>query len=67
MFNLKSSAKCLLAISALGMFSVVAVADDASIRKNLKERFPNFPAIDEVSKTPIPGIFEVRVLSLIHI
>ena len=27
----------------------------------LKERFPNFPAIDEVSKTPIPGIFEVRV------
>lgn len=63
MFNLKNSAKRLLAISAFGMFSVVAVADDASIRKNLKERFPNFPAIDEVSKTPIPGIFEVRVNS----
>ena len=49
MFNLKNSAKRLLAISAFGMFSVVALADDASIRKNLKERFPNFPAIDEVS------------------
>jgi thiol:disulfide interchange protein DsbC len=38
-----------------------ALADEASIRKNLAERLPNFPPIDEVSKTPIPGIYEVRV------
>jgi len=37
------------------------VADEAAIRKNLPERLPNFPAIDEVSKTPIPGIYEVRL------
>jgi thiol:disulfide interchange protein DsbC len=38
-----------------------AQADEASIRKNLTERLPNFPPIDEISKTPIPGIFEVRI------
>ena len=36
-------------------------ADEASIRKNLAERLPNFPAIDEVSKTAIPGIYELRI------
>ena len=36
-------------------------ADEASIRKNLAERLPNFPAIDEVTKTAIPGIYELRV------
>lgn len=38
-----------------------ALADEAAIRKNLAERLPNFPPIDEVSKTPIPGIFELRI------
>ena len=38
-----------------------ATANEALIRKNLMERFPSFPTIDEVSKTSIPGIFEVRV------
>jgi thiol:disulfide interchange protein DsbC len=38
-----------------------ALADEVSIRKNLAERLPNFPKIDEVSKTPIPGLFEVRI------
>jgi len=36
-------------------------ADEASIRKNLAERLPNFPAIDEVTRTAIPGIYELRV------
>lgn len=39
----------------------LAYADEASIRKTLTERLPNFPPIDEISKTPIPGIFEVRI------
>lgn len=48
------------ALLALAM-PLAALADEAAIRKNLPERLPNFPVIDEVSKTPIPGIFEVRI------
>lgn len=39
----------------------LAHAQEAAIRKNLAERLPNFPKIDEVSKTPINGVYEVRV------
>jgi thiol:disulfide interchange protein DsbC len=38
-----------------------AWAQDALIRKNLAERLPHFPKIDEISKTPIPGLYELRV------
>jgi thiol:disulfide interchange protein DsbC len=38
-----------------------AFAQEAVIRKNLAERLPNFPPIDEVTKTPIPGLYEVRI------
>jgi len=38
-----------------------AFAQEAAIRKNLAERLPNLPKIDEVSKTPMPGLYEVRV------
>ena len=31
------------------------------IRKNLAERLPNLPKIDEISKTPVPGLYEVRI------
>ena len=37
-----------------------AFAQEAAIRKNLAERLPNFPKIDEVVKSPIPGLYEVR-------
>jgi thiol:disulfide interchange protein DsbC len=36
------------------------LAQEAAIRKALTERLPNLPRIDEISKTPIPGLFEVR-------
>ena len=36
-------------------------AQENVIRKNLPERLPNLPSIDEVSKTPMPGLFEVRI------
>jgi len=48
-------AACALALAG------VVWADEASIRKNLAERLPNFPPIDEVSKTAIPGIYELRL------
>jgi thiol:disulfide interchange protein DsbC len=37
------------------------LAQEAAIRKNLSERLPNLPKIDEVSKTAIPGVYEVRI------
>jgi thiol:disulfide interchange protein DsbC len=37
-----------------------ALADDAAIRKAIAERYPEFPKIDEISKTPIPGLYELR-------
>ncbi len=46
---------------ALAVLGGTAGADEAAIRKNLAERLPSFPKIDEVSKTPIPGLFEVRI------
>ena len=36
-------------------------AQEAVIRKNLTERLPNLPKIDEVSKAPMAGLFELRV------
>ena len=61
MFALKTVSRQLLAAVALGLCSWAALADDAAIRKNLAERLPNLPAIDEISKTPMAGLFEVRV------
>ena len=51
----------LSAVLILSACSVSAMADEATIRKNLIERLPNLPAIEEVSKTPMAGLFEVRV------
>lgn len=36
-------------------------ADDNAIRKNFAERFPDWPKIDEIVKTPIPGLYEIRL------
>ena len=38
-----------------------AGAQEATLRKNLTERLPQLQKIEEVSKTPMPGLFEVRV------
>ena len=45
----------------LGLVTLAAHAQEAAIRKNLAERIPQFKNIDEVTKTAIPGIFEIRV------
>jgi thiol:disulfide interchange protein DsbC len=37
-----------------------AFADEAAIRKSLTERFANLPKIDEVTRSPVPGLWEVR-------
>jgi thiol:disulfide interchange protein DsbC len=55
---IKGAAAALLL--ALGVTAAVH-ANDAVIRKNLAERLPLLGKIDEINKTPMPGIFEVRV------
>jgi len=57
---MKSIVKTLLA-SALALACLGAFAQEAAIRKNISERIPALKSIDEVSKTAIPGIFEIRV------
>ena len=47
----------LSALSGLAM----AQGEEAQIRKNLKERMPQIQPIDEVRRTPMPGLFELRV------
>jgi thiol:disulfide interchange protein DsbC len=49
---------CLIALIAT--LSLGAMAQEAAIRKNLAERLPNLPKIDQVSETPVKGIYEVR-------
>lgn len=48
-------------LALLAALSLGAMAQEAAIRKNLAERLPNLPRIDEVSKTPMNGLFEVRI------
>ena len=49
----------LIAIAALSMNPTFA--QEATLRKNLSERLPNLPKIDEVSKTPMNGLYELRM------
>ena len=56
--KLLPAALCILALLA---GAADALAQEAAIRKNLPERLPNLPKIDEITKTPIPGIWEVRL------
>jgi len=60
---MKHPVRPLFAALALLMFgsALSATAGEAEIRKNLAARIPQFAKIDEVTKAPIPGLYEVRV------
>ena len=47
-------------VLALGL-APFAFADEAAIRKNISERVPDFPKIDEITKAAVPGLYEIRV------
>jgi thiol:disulfide interchange protein DsbC len=51
----------LAAFVALGLAAAVHAQDTNAIRKTLTERLPLLGKIDEVTKSPMPGLFEVRV------
>lgn len=47
--------------SALVLWTLAAPAQEAAIRKSLTTHYPQLKAIDEVRKTPISGLYEVRI------
>ena len=51
----------LAALLAALLLAGLAQADEAAIRKAIPERLPQLGKIDEVNKTPMAGLFEVRV------
>lgn len=46
---------------ALALLSGLSLAQEAVIRKNLADRLPALPKIDEVKLSPMPGLWEVRI------
>lgn len=51
----------LLAALALALPLTAALAQEADLRKTLGQRLPSLSNIDEVSKTPMQGVYEIRV------
>jgi len=49
-----------LALIALALCAS-CFAQEALIRKNIAQRFPELKAIDEVSKAALPGLYEIRI------
>jgi thiol:disulfide interchange protein DsbC len=47
--------------SSLALIALGAFAQEATIRKNIAERVPQLKAIDEINKSVIPGLYEIRV------
>lgn len=50
----------MLAAALVAVATGNARADEAAIRRGLAERLPDLPRIDEISRTPVPGLYEVR-------
>jgi thiol:disulfide interchange protein DsbC len=47
--------------AALWLVASAAWAQEAEIRKNFAARLPGFPPIDDIRKSPMPGVWEVRI------
>ena len=58
---MKNTLRAAAAVLLAACFASAAFADEAAIRKNLAERIPDFPKIDEVLKTGMPGMYEIRI------
>lgn len=59
--TLRAALLAALAATLAATLATSALADEAAIRKNLAERLANFPKIDEVNKSPLAGLWEVRL------
>jgi thiol:disulfide interchange protein DsbC len=58
--GLQAALKTAFAVAALTLLATGAWAQEAAIRKALAERLPKLPPIDEVTRSPVPGLWEVR-------
>jgi thiol:disulfide interchange protein DsbC len=58
---MKTIRRALLALGLAVLAAAACAQDMDKIRKNLGERLPLLGKIDEIAKTPMPGLFEVRV------
>ena len=47
--------------ATLLLMAGAALSQEATLRKNLAERIPQLQKIDEVTKSPVPGLWEIRV------
>jgi thiol:disulfide interchange protein DsbC len=65
LFAIKLIASCALFITANTSFgqinATLPAAQEAALRKTLAERLPNLPKIDEISRSAMPGVLEVRI------
>ena len=61
MTRLSTLARLCLAACCFALTATATYGQEAAIRKNLAERMPVFSKIDEVSKSPMNGLYEVRV------
>jgi thiol:disulfide interchange protein DsbC len=63
--TIKLIATCAVFITVTSAFSqssaALPPAQDAAVRKTLAERLPNLPKIDEISRSAMPGLLEVRI------
>jgi thiol:disulfide interchange protein DsbC len=50
-----------LLAALLALLALTAGAQEATLRRNLAKNLPQLPRIDEITKTPLPGIYEIRV------
>ena len=57
------AAATLLGLTLMTPHGVMAQGQETQIRKNLAERLPNMPRIEEVKRTPMSGVYEVRTES----
>jgi thiol:disulfide interchange protein DsbC len=60
LLKLQTGARTVAVAAALLATCWGAAAQEAAIRKAIAERLPKLPPIDEVSKSPVPGLWEVR-------
>ena len=58
---LLASLTALLPGPALSQTGGLTAAQESALRKTLSERLPNLPRIDEIRRTPMNGLFEVRM------
>jgi len=56
-----AAARTGLSLCVTLLLGLNAHADEALLRKNLAERLPALAKIDEITKTPMAGLFEIRL------